>query len=101
MNAVQCENNVVLKIKLEQDNLLRLHVSEYVAKLKPSDVIILNYFDIDKNNYQTINCKIGWFMKKSCLTTDQLLIVMSAMSKTIKKQKMKTILLELNMMMQL
>ena len=82
MNAVQCENNVVLKIKLEQDNLLRLHVSEYVAKLKPSDVIILNYFDIDKNNYQTI-------------------IVMSAMSKTIKKQKMKTILLELNMMMQL
>ena len=51
MNAVQCENNVVLKIKLEQDNLLRLHVSEYVAKLKPSDVIILNY--------QTINCKIG------------------------------------------
>lgn len=59
MNAVQCENNVVLKIKLEQDNLLRLHVSEYVAKLKPSDVIILNYFDIDKNNYQTINCKIG------------------------------------------
>ena len=59
MNAVQCENNVVLKIKLEQDNLLRLHVSEYVAKLKPSDVIILNYFDIYKNNYQTINCKIG------------------------------------------
>ena len=59
MNAVQCENNVVLKIKLEQDNLLRLHVSEYGAKLKPSDVIILNYFDIVKNNYQTINCKIG------------------------------------------
>lgn len=59
MNAVQYENNVVLKIKLEQDNLLRLHVSEYVTKLKPSDVIILNYFDVDKNDYQTINCKIG------------------------------------------
>ena len=58
MNAVQCENNVVLKIKLEKDNLLRLYVSEYVAKLKPSDVIILNYFDVDKNDYQTINCKI-------------------------------------------
>ena len=58
MNAVQYTNNVVLKIKLEQDNLLRLHVSEYITKLKQNDVIILNYFDVDKNDYQTIICKI-------------------------------------------
>ena len=54
MNAVQYTNNVVLKIKLEQDNLLRLHVSEYITKLKQNDVIILNYLDVDKNDYQTI-----------------------------------------------
>ena len=58
MNAVQYTNNVLLKIKLEQDNLLRLHVSEYITKLKQNDVIILNYFDVDKNDYQTIVCKI-------------------------------------------
>lgn len=104
MNAVQYTNNVVLKIKLEQDNLLRLHVSEYITKLKQNDVIILKYFDVDKNDYQTIVCKIERLVYEKVLFGKRPVVycyVCDVKDEANKKKKMKLILLELNMMMQL